>query len=236
MIYGPHGIGKSTFGAQFPKPVFIPCEDGLNDIDVAAFPVCKTFVDAEGPLVDLCSEDPDLQHKFKTVVVDTVDWLERLIFKAVCDQHGIEHIGELDFGKGYLAAQAKLSSYLNNLDLCRKKKGMHVVLLAHSQIKTYESPTSSSYDRYMPKMQDKMSALIQEWCDEVFFTNYKVFTTEEKEGFNKKRARALGKGERVLYTSEMPTHIAKNRMGLPDTLPLDYSVYEKYLKENYKGN
>ncbi|MDR0869400.1 MAG: ATP-binding protein [Planctomycetaceae bacterium] len=30
LIYGTEGIGKSTFGASAPKPIFIPTEDGLD--------------------------------------------------------------------------------------------------------------------------------------------------------------------------------------------------------------
>ena len=45
MLYGTEGIGKSTFAAQAPSPIFLPTEDGLGEIDCASFPLCKKYTD-----------------------------------------------------------------------------------------------------------------------------------------------------------------------------------------------
>ena len=44
VLYGTHGIGKSTFAAQAPNPVFIPTEEGLDAINATAFPVCLSLI------------------------------------------------------------------------------------------------------------------------------------------------------------------------------------------------
>ena len=38
VVYGPEGIGKSTFASKFPDPVFIDTEGSTNDMDVARLP------------------------------------------------------------------------------------------------------------------------------------------------------------------------------------------------------
>jgi hypothetical protein len=102
---------------------------------------------------------------------------------------------------------------------------MTVVLIAHAKIERFENPETDSYDRYSPRLHKLASHVIQEWCDEVFFATYKVYTKQADEGFNRKKAKGIGTGERVMFTTERPSHLAKNRLNLPDELPLDWQAY-----------
>lgn len=92
MVYGTHGIGKSTFAAQAPGAVFISTEDGIADIDCDSFPICKTLEQFGGCLDMLLREE----HSYQTVAIDSLDWLERLIWQFVCDKHKEKTI--LDIG------------------------------------------------------------------------------------------------------------------------------------------
>ena len=38
VLYGPEGIGKSTFASHFPDPVFIDTEGGTKRLNVARLP------------------------------------------------------------------------------------------------------------------------------------------------------------------------------------------------------
>ena len=104
-----------------------------------------------------------------------------------------------------------------------RAKGMASILLAHCEIKRFDSPEVEPYERYQPKLQARSSALVQEWCDIVGFANYKTIVKSSDVGFNNKVSRGISTGERLLYTSEKPAYLAKNRYSLPDTLPLDWS-------------
>jgi len=225
VLYGTHGIGKSTWASQWPDAVFVPTEDGCGDLDVASFPVCETLEQAWGAIVELGTKDA---HDFKTVVVDSADWLEQLIWRAVCDKHQKKSITDFDFGKGYGEAAAIFGKILNALDCCRNI-GMHVVVLAHCDVVKYSDPQSDSYDRYMPKLHKTISGMMQEWADEVLFAAYKRFVRKEDLGFKKTRGIASG-DERVIYTQEAAGFLAKNRLGLPVELPLDFSAYATFLK------
>ena len=102
---------------------------------------------------------------------------------------------------------------------------MAIVQIAHTDIKRFDSPEHEPYDRYVIKLQARAAALLQEHSDVVLFANYRMSIAKADVGFNKKVARALGSGERVLHTAERPAFLAKNRYGLPDTLPLDWKAF-----------
>jgi len=99
------------------------------------------------------------------------------------------------------------------------------IQIAHTDIKRFDSPEHEPYDRYVIKLHARASALLQEHSDAVLFANYRISTVKSDVGFNKKVTRALGSGERVLYTAERPAFLAKNRYGLPDVLPLDWQAF-----------
>ena len=227
MLYGTHGIGKSTFGAMTPKPIFIQTEDGLGEIDCDRFPLAETFDQAIEALSELYSE----KHPYRTIVVDTLDWLERLIWADVCRKRMVENIEDIGYAKGYVFALTQWREFIEGLTALRNDRKMMVLLLAHAKIERFENPETESYDRYVPRLHKLASAVVQEWCDEVLFATYKVYTKTSDEGFNRKKAKGKGTGERVVYTTERPAYVAKNRLNLPDELPLDWNVYAEFLKE-----
>ena len=102
MIYGQEGVGKSTLGATAPDAIFVQTEDGLGEIDCRKFPLAQNLGDVLAALTALRDED----HNFRTVVIDSLDWLERLIFDEVCKEFGVRSIEKADggFGKGYVDA------------------------------------------------------------------------------------------------------------------------------------
>ena len=69
VLYAPHGIGKTTFGASAPSPILLPFEDGIGRLDVATFPRIKTYAEATEAVATLISQP----HEFQTAVVDTLD-------------------------------------------------------------------------------------------------------------------------------------------------------------------
>lgn len=224
MIYGPHGLGKTTFGAGAPNPVFILTEDGLGRLEVEHFPLATSYQDVVDAIGALYSED----HNFGTVVIDSLDWLDNLIWQDINNKFDSK---ELAYGKGAVIAADYWRSILEGLNALRDDKSMAVVLIAHTEIKRFDSPETEPYDRYRPKMQERSSALIQEWCDAVFFCNYRVLTKETEVGFNKEVRRGITTGERLMYTTEKPAYLAKNRYSLPDSLPLSWESFAQAISQ-----
>lgn len=224
MVYGVHGVGKSSFAAAAEKPIFLPTEDGVGEIDCDSFPLAGSFEECLEALSELYSED----HAYRTIVVDSLDWLERMIWSDVCGKRGVDSIEDCGYGKGYVFALDPWREFLEGLDALRNERGMGVVLIAHAKIERFENPETDSYDRFAPRLHKLASGLIQEWCDEVLFAGYRVHTKETDEGFGRKGTKGVGTGERILRTCERPAHVAKNRLSLPSELPLDWQAYAEH--------
>ena len=225
VVYGTHGIGKSTFAANAPAPVFIQTEEGLDAINVDAFPVCTSYEEIVEAVGALANED----HDFATVVVDSADWAEQLIHKRVAQDNNVATIDAIGYGRGYKAAADYWRQLLDGLDHLRNEKNMQVILLAHTQVKRFDDPLADPYDRYQLDLHHGSASLVSEWCDILMFANQQYSTVKADVGFNQKVTRAVGTGNRVLYTQERPGWQAKSRWALPDTLPLDYAKFSEAL-------
>lgn len=224
LLYGTQGIGKSTFAAESEKPIFIQTEDGLGEINCDKFPLTESFDQAMSALTELYTE----KHAYRTVAVDSLDWLERLIWADVCRKRNVSSIEDIGYAKGYVFALSQWRDFLEGLAALRRDKGMTIVLIAHAKIEKFENPETESYDRYVPRLHKLASAVVQEWCDEVLFATYKIHTKQTDEGFGRKGTRGIGSGERILRTAERPAHMAKNRLNMPDELPLDWKAYAQH--------
>ncbi len=226
LLFGTAGIGKSTFASMAERPIFIPTEDGLNDVSCDRFPLATEYAEVLAALGDLYTEP----HEYRTVVIDSLDWLERLIWAKVCQDRNIASIEEIAFAKGYIFALTQWREVLAGLDALRNDRGMAVILIAHSHIEKFADPQCDTFDRYVPRLQKHAAALVQQWCDEVLFATYCVHTKTTDEGFGRKRVQGVGTGERIIRTTERPAHVAKNRLNLPDEIPLDYRTYAAFVR------
>lgn len=219
VLYGPEGIGKSTFAANAPGAVFLGAEDGTAHLDVARFPVPTSWDEVREGMGVLGSD----KHDYRSVVIDTADWLEPLIHDAVCKEGGKASIEDFGYGKGYVQALDRWRLFVAELDGLRAKRGMNVIVLAHSQVKTFRNPAGDDYDRYELKLHAKAGGLLKEWANAVLFTNYLTYAKDNKDN----KVKMQGDGSRVVYTEHRPAWDAKNRYGLPFRLPLDWAEFER---------
>jgi hypothetical protein len=225
MLYGTHGIGKSSWAAQAPGVVFLNLEDGLNDIDAAKTEHLIRWEQVVDALMWLANN----KHEYKFLAIDTVDWLESLIHSQVASDANKKSISDIPFGAGYKTAIVLWDKLLTTLDFLRTEKGMGIILLAHQAIRKHQDPLTDSYDRYQPALHETASALLQEWCDEVLFASYRVFTKKEDQGFSQKRTIASGSGERYLRCVETPGALAKNRLAMPDEIEFSWGAYSQHV-------
>jgi hypothetical protein len=210
VIIGTDGVGKSTLAASAPEPIFIPTEDGADEIGVSRFPLCDVWQDVLDELGALIADD----HSFRTAVVDSIDWAERLIHRQVAARNLVPAISDISYGRGYRQAGELLREMLEGLDLLRDQKSMTIVLLAHSKIRRFEDPNADPYDRYVPDMHDSAASLVCEWADLVGFMNYEISMKAADAGFGRRTIRGIGSGVRLLHVEERPGFIAKNRYRL----------------------
>lgn len=238
LIYGVPKIGKSTFAASATQPIFIQTEDGLDEIECEKFPLAASFDDVLANLHALQTEE----HDYSTLAIDSLDWLERLIWASVCQRFGCKNIEKVDGGyaRGYTHAMDEWRELIRQLDILRSRRRMQIILIAHAKVEKFEDPEAPTYDRYSPRIHKHASAIITEWCDAVLFATRRMRAEERDSGFNKKRgiAHAIGAngGERILRVSALPSCLAGNRYGLNDDLPLSWDAFYAAVTEAQTRN
>ena len=229
VLYGVEGIGKSTFANNAPKPIFLPTEDGLGEIDCERLPLATSYQQFVDNLGWLCQD----KHEYQTAVVDTLDWLEKLIWADVCRANNKKSIEEIGYAKGYHYALDQWKEVIAGLDYLRRERGMAVILLAHAKIEKFNDPESQAYDRYTLAIHKFADAYVREWCDAVLFASRKKRIEVQDVGFNKTRAIAKpvggDGGDRVMRANESPVCSAKNRFGITGEIPLSWEAFAQNL-------
>lgn len=223
VIYGPEGIGKSTFASHFPSPIFIDVEGSTTFMNVDRTPKPSSFAMLLEQIKYFIA-NPQL---LRTLVIDTADWVEKMCVEDMLLGAGKRSIEDFKYGKGYMMAYEQFGSMLN---LCTTlvDRGVNVVITAHAWMRKFEQPDElGSYDRWELKLGQKTGSrtapVIKEWADILLFANYKTHVVNvDDQGAAKGKNKVQG-GKRVMYTAHHVCWDAKNRFGLAEELPFEYS-------------
>ena len=228
-IYGPSGVGKTTTAYGAPNSIWLRTEDGTGLLEVDSFPMVKTWQDFMDALAALHND-----QDFSTLVIDSLDHLEPLIWEAVCKDNGVDNIEKLGYGKGYVMALDQWREAFRALNSLRKNKGMTIVMIAHCEIIKFADPHNELIDRYNIKLHKKAAAFVFESCDAVLFAHKKFAVKTEQTGFGNTRARGINLKERVLGCEEDAGHLAKNRFNMPAEIPLSWDAIDQAINPQQK--
>lgn len=226
VIYGVDGIGKSSFAASSPAPIFISAEDGTAHLDVIRFPMPESWSD----IMDAIGVLYDQPHEFQTLVIDSADWAEQIARDAVCIENRVPSIESIPYGKGWVFSQEKFSQLLRGLDALYTK-GMNIIVVAHAQIKPFNDPEHEAYDRYSLKLDKRADPLFREWADYVLFANWDTRIEQATDTKGKPlpglegKAKGRSYGKRLLYTQRSAAFDAKRRFNIPDRMELDWGTF-----------
>ncbi len=213
VVYGPEGIGKTTFASCFPKAVFIDTEGSTKFFDLARFPVPTSWT----MLLDEVQEVINDPTVCDTLVIDTADWAEKMCIAEVCSANNKKGIEDFGYGKGYTYVYEAFAKLLHKLEDAADK-GVNVVLTAHAALRKFEQPDEmGAYDRWELKLLNSpkanICAMVKEWADLVIFANYQTYAVAADDSGKKFKAQG---GRRVMFLNHNPCWDAKNRFGLPD--------------------
>lgn len=211
LIYGPEKMGKTTLASEFPSPVFIQTERGESgDLELDSFGHLQSYETVIEAIGSLAGEE----HGFKTVVLDSVSALQKLIWEKVCRDSNVKSI-ELaggGYGKGYIEADNLWLEVLDGLNYLRNERGMAVVLVGHAVIGRFDDPETQSYSRYDIDLHKRAEALLKREVDAILLVKKDVTIKTEGKG---DRARADGGDTRWIYTEGKPAFTAGNRYNMP---------------------
>ena len=227
LLYGPPGIGKSTYAARGPSPVFLLTEDGLGLLDVPSFPLVRSYKEMTEYL-EFLLEDP---HDYQSVVIDSASGLDALIVESILRDSGAKNLGAVGaYGAGYILQADRWAEVIRLLDRLRTERNMLVLIIAHAELSTAEDAQYGTYDRWAPRIPKRALASVIEWCDIVAFATRRMYLNSVDKG---RRTVAAGVGpdggERIMHVSGSPAIIAKNRYGLSGELPLAWdSLFEVF--------
>jgi DNA polymerase III delta prime subunit len=223
-VYGPEGVGKSSLGAGAPAPIFIDVEQGTLNLETTRFVfdgAGRTMPASYEEFLEAVRTIEREAHPYKTLVIDTLDAVEGLIWRHICERDNKENIAAYGYGKGEnIVALDEWRKLIAALERVRAK-GIAVLTLSHSIVKRFDDPESDGWDRYILKLHEKAGGLVKERADAVLFAKFEVLKTKSKD--DRKKIRAVTTDARFLYTKKTGAYDAKNRYDLPEELPLDWS-------------
>ena len=243
VVYGKHGIGKTTFACSCQDPVLLPFEDGYGTVHLLlkkSIPVL-TFPDANGKKArTIQSYDQAMEaigflatsdHSFKNVVVDGAEAYESLCESKVAKDAGKATVAEIPFGKGFEQSTGLFKNLLNGLDYLSHEKQLGIIIIAHADVVTFNNPEGENYDRYSVRLDKRNAPELLEWADEILFCHEKTLVRKTDAGFGKTEAKGVGKPEPCVYTTGTAAFEAKNRLNMPDKIEMDWKIYEKYIMD-----
>lgn len=223
IVYGLPGVGKSTFANTTPSPVFLQFEDGLRRIKCKKSPLIKTWESVMDEFKRLASKE----HPFRTVVLDTLDSLEKIIHNRVAKDNRKDSIAEIGYNKGYDYALEYWEKVTRACDILNTEKNMMILMLAHSEEQKVNPPDNEPYTRYSMAIHKEAYKYLYGWSEAVLFAKQKEYVTKTEGDFGRAIVKAVGTEERFLFTNNRPAYCAKNRFGLPLEIPFKWEEISK---------
>ena len=224
-LYGIEGIGKTTLAASWPDAVILDTEEGTHHLDVARVAV-QSWEELRLAVAELATKP----QGFKTVVIDSADWAEKLLIEQLLRENRKSSIEDFGYGKGYTVLAEHFGRFLAACDGL-VGAGLHVVFVAHSKIARVSPPDmTDGYDRYELKLTKQVAPLLREWADLLLFCTYETTLVEGADG----RKKATGGRRRVMHTEPSAAWSAKNRFGLPPKLPMEIDALAPIFAEPAK--
>lgn len=234
LIYGPPGMGKTTLASEWPNPIYLQVEEGTpGDLEINSFGTLQSYDEVMEAISSLYTED----HDGQTLVLDSLDRLEPLVWAKVCADNQWQNMETVGYGKSYVAADSYWRDFADGCNALRRDKNMGIVYIAHSIISSVEDPMTQSYSRFDIRLHKRATAIFQDEVDAILFLNQDVtIKQDEAKAKQAARARADGGGRRYIYCAPRPAFVAKNRYGIADKIMYERGKGYSELSQKFPGH
>lgn len=213
MLYGPPGSRKTWLASHAPNPLFADIEGGTEYFkNIRRIP--KEKFSNFGVFRDFFAWA--VKSEYDTIVFDSATAVEQLATADLLRRNPgwSGCLANADYGKGFAALREEMTRFAQNL-LWLNRRGKNVIFIAHSRVIEFKDPMGQPFDRYEPKLHEKVCADLVSMMDTVLFLRPRVAAVDKETG------RATGDGSE-LHTVEIPAAIAKNRFDLPRMITIPY--------------
>lgn len=205
LIYGQPKTGKSTFGSQLPRALFMNFEQGTNALaGIKSQPILR-WTDAKKVLTQL--RKPQAKEIYDTIVVDTASIAWQLCEKYICQRENVDSIRDVPWGQGWNMLKQEFSEFWREITLL----GFGILFIAHSK----DKPT---------EMRDEDGEAITAVCPDLPNQCYTIINSiVDIIGYLQVQMNPDGTSERYLYTRSTPTVFAGSRYQyLKPKIPFGY--------------
>lgn len=226
VLYGPPKLGKSTLAISAKNSILLPTENRVAHLKGAKLPLVTKFEDVL-TVIKLLKEG---KYKQNRLIIDTLDELEPLLHRAICEAHGWDSLvedknKEVNFNKGLMFHAVKgWRDFLAELDDLRINNGIDIILVAHAQPMRVNPPDHDAYDKWAMKIDKYAVPILEGWADIIAFYDKEIFVSK---GEKDKTGKPIAGNGRTLYVEgKSPAMISCNSFGLTDV-----PVQEEYCSD-----
>ena len=193
LIYGQPKTGKSTFGSQLPRALFMNFEQGTNALaGIRSAPILR-WTDAKKVLTQL--RKPQAKEMYDSIVVDTASIAWQLCEKYICQRENVDNIRDVPWGQGWNMLKTEFSEFWREITLL----GFGVLFIAHSKDKPTEmrNEDGEAITAVCPDLPNQCYTIINSIVDII--------------GYLQVQMNPDGTSERYLYTRSTPYVFAGSR-------------------------
>ena len=169
FVYGPAKCGKTTFGSKMPGALLLAFERGYNALPGVIAQDITTWGEMKQVMREL--KKPEVKERFKSIIVDTADIAADLCQKYICNQLGIENIGD---GGWTTNGWAKYKKEFEDVFRSLAQLGYAVVFISHDKEKTITPQNAKEYQQIGSSMQSSALSIIENMCDIIGYAHPKV--------------------------------------------------------------
>ena len=158
-IYGAPKCGKTTLASQMEKPLLLAFEPGYHALPGVIAQDVTSWAEMKQVYRQL--KMPEVQETFRSVIVDTIDIAADRCKKYICNQNGIEDLGDLGYGKGWTKFKEEFNEVFRGLT----QLGYAVFFIGHDKVEIIDNPDGTKTNKIRPQLSNSTKTVIAGMAD-----------------------------------------------------------------------
>lgn len=159
FVYGKPKTGKTTLATQMPGALLLAFEQGYNALPGVMAADITSWAEMKQVYRDL--KKPEVKAMYNAIIVDTIDEAAKYCEKYICNQNGIESLGDLGYGKGW----TKFKDEFNDVFRGLTRLGYAVFFIGHDKEQTITRPDGTEVVSVRPNLSQSTRTIITGMAD-----------------------------------------------------------------------